>query len=211
MQRLTFVCTANVCRSPLMQFTLLEVIGDPAAASWAVTSRGTHAEAHTAMCDVSARMVAARLAGTGHASSVRSTRISKKHCSKQHLLIAATLIERSELASLHPPARAKTFTLREAIWLGEQEPSAREIAAAEQQVADGVDPLEAYANLLHWRRGTKTLPNSWDALHRIFGNPLDVPDAHAAGTRQHAATLRRTREYTERFANQMLGFLSALK
>jgi protein-tyrosine phosphatase len=162
-QSVLFVCAQNVCRSPLMaaafeeQFSA-ETDRESDEVEWVFGSAGTQAEPGKRSCRFAVDIVPA---ASGH----RSARLEADDLDAADLVIAASLVERALIAQLRPNVRTRTFTLREALLLGETSISA--------------GSLEEYAAGLDSRRGTLDLPSRrrlpWqrDAAH-----PLDVVDVH---------------------------------
>jgi protein-tyrosine-phosphatase len=181
-QSVLFVCAQNVCRSPLMAAAFEEEFaarGDtsPDGHDWVFGSAGTQAEPGRRSCRYAVDIV-------GAASGHRSVRLEADHLDAADLVIAASLAERALVAQLRPNARTRTFTLREALLLGERRISASSLAE--------------YAAALHSRRGTLDLPNRralpW---RRDASQPLDVidvhhfrPGAHRRGLEKAAADAR---------------------
>lgn len=169
-QSVLFVCAQNICRSPLMAAAFEEGFaagGDIASSGveWVVGSAGTQAEPGKRSCRVA---VDIEKGASGH----RSARLDADHLDAADLVIAASLAERALIAQLRPNARTRTFTLREALLLGERPVSATSLAE--------------YAVALDARRGTLDLPNRRPLLwRREAAHPLDVVDVHHFGPRAH--------------------------
>ena len=101
------VCTANICRSPLMQI-LLRAELDPAR--FEVASAGVQGWDRAPM-DTMAAMELMRL---GHsAAAFRSQRINSYLADSADLILTASRSHRSEVLSANPKALRRTFTLRE--------------------------------------------------------------------------------------------------
>jgi protein-tyrosine-phosphatase len=162
-QSVLFVCAQNVCRSPLMAAAFEEefaAAGDTESSEveWVFGSAGTQAEPGRRSCRYAVDIV-------GSASGHRSTRLDADHLDAADLVIAASLVERALIAQLRPNVRTRTFTLREALLLGERRVPASSLAE--------------YAAALDARRGTLDLPHRralpW---RRDTAHPLDVVDVH---------------------------------
>lgn len=158
-----FVCEQNICRSPLMAAAFegaLRAGGlpGPEGADWVVGSAGTQASPGRSACRFTLEI-------EPDAASHVSHRLEADDIDAAGLVIAASLEERSWIARLSTSSRTRTFTLREALLLGE-----RPVAAAS---------LVEYAAALDARRGTldlrgrRTFP--WG---RVASHPLDVVDVH---------------------------------
>lgn len=170
-----FVCAQNICRSPLMAAAFREVLRAEGelglgAPDWAVESVGTVASEGRRACRVAVEIVPA---AAGH----HSVRLEAEDLDVADLVIAASLEERSLIARLRPQSRARTFTLREAVLLGERRISAGSLA----EYAAGLDS----------RRGTLDLPAPSSLRWRRREDPLDVADVHQRGMRTHRKGLER--------------------
>lgn len=189
--RLIFVCEANICRSPLMEQALRARVD---AELWEITSAGTRVgPGDLPMCEVSAEIAAASGADIA-AAAHRSTAIDLDELQAADLVLTASRAERSVVAQLAPDARARTFTLREAVHLGADPLHPDELAAvAAFSAASPADDLATYAAALHRRRGFVTPPSTGRVL---FGkrrpHPFDIPDAHHGSAKEHRAMLERT-------------------
>lgn len=183
-----FVCAANVCRSPLMELVLRECLPE---VGWSVSSvgtdvsGGTHATVPTSMCPVSAQ-----IAGVEAGAHIARP-MTVEELDGSHLIITASRAERAAVATMAPPARSRTFTLREAIHLGALPPESEEWDAAEV-TGSCTTPVERYAAVLHRRRGLLAPPTSPRKLlrWRAAGDPLDIPDVHGSKPAVHRAVLR---------------------
>lgn len=207
-----FVCHANVCRSPMMEYEFRAALtGADMADHWEVASRGTSVLGQSAICSVCADV----LDSTDmlkHAHVPRGLTAAK--LVKQDMVVVATKAERASVAQASPLMRSRTFTLREAIHLGSTEvetESEREFIAGIRQ--DGHAKLRDYAMLLHGRRGlvAASRPSGrlpfFGKVHRT--DPLDIPDAHHSRMRSHRAMLRDLQSEIRIFHSQVSGFLSA--
>lgn len=158
-----FVCEQNICRSPLMAAAFEGALRAGGAlgadeAEWVVGSAGTQASARRSPCSYTVEI-------EPDASAHLSHRLDEDDVAAAGLVITASLAERSGVARLSARSRTRTFTLREALMLGE-----RPVVATS---------LAEYAAALDSRRGTlelsgrRTLP--WGRAER---HPLDVVDVH---------------------------------
>lgn len=101
------VCTANICRSPLIE-TLLRAELDPV--HFEVASAGTHGWDRKPMDS----MAAMELARLGHsAETFRSHAIDSYLIDSADLIVTATRAHRSDVLSHHPQALRRSFTLVE--------------------------------------------------------------------------------------------------
>ena len=124
------MCTANVCRSPLIARLLRDRLGVP------VTSAGSRAEAGRAACPVSSP-------GVDHAA----VPLEASHVRGASLVLGAAREHRSAAVALVPSAQAKSFTLlqaaRIATWLAQQGVSAPPALSASEHVGWWVEELDA--------------------------------------------------------------------
>lgn len=193
---LLFVCEANVCRSPLMELALRDVL---ASDEWEISSRGTQVSpGMSTMCSIGALMC-----GVG-VSAHTPVALTLEDIERSHLIITASRAERAAAAAMVPAVRWKVFTLREAIFLGERAPT------AEERGIDGLEEvrgprLEKYAAVLHRRRGLLDPPVRRRRLlpRRPRINPLDVPDVHSSRPAVHRAVLREVAAQVGLFGEQL--------
>lgn len=104
-----FVCTANICRSPLAQELLLMALGD-AAERFGVASAGTNAHDNMPM-DPAVAAELRRLGGDP--TGFRSRRLTDNNCEEADLILTATRDHRSQVLDQVPRALRRTFTLLE--------------------------------------------------------------------------------------------------
>lgn len=206
--RLVFVCEANVCRSPLMELVLRAHTDD---AHWHVSSAGAHAAPRgSRMCALSA--TAAAVAGDAATPDLvdahRATPLTAERVRAADLVLTATRVERAAVATMVPDARARAFTLREAVHLG-AEPM--DLAAPVRHAPDDeADGLARYAAALHARRGLAAAPHRGRGLlGRRRPHPFDTPDAHHGSVRGHRAMLAATADDVQRFLRQASDFLAS--
>lgn len=165
-----FVCEQNVCRSPLMAAAFDSALHDDGvpetgAVEWVVGSAGTQASPRRSACRY---VVAIEPEAAHHVSH----RLEVDDVEAAGLVIAASLEERSLIVQLDPLARSRTFTLREALLLGEEPVVATSLAE--------------YAAALASRRGTLDLrPRRGFSWFRAAHRPLDVVDVHMLSPKPH--------------------------
>ncbi|WP_337002656.1 MULTISPECIES: arsenate reductase/protein-tyrosine-phosphatase family protein [unclassified Microbacterium] len=165
-----FVCEQNVCRSPLMAAAFDDALHshglpETGAVEWVTGSAGTQASTRHSACRY---VVAIEPEAAHHVSH----RLEVDDVEAAGLVIAASLEERSLIVQLSPKARSRTFTLREALLLGEQPIAATSLAE--------------YAAALASRRGTLDLrPRRGFPWIRPVDRPLDVVDVHRLGPKPH--------------------------
>ena len=180
--RVLFVCAQNICRSPLMAAAFEDELGADAG-QWVVGSAGTEASPGRRACRYSVEVVVTAL---GHLS----TPLTMADLDAADLVIAASLAERSLIVRKSPNARSRTFTLREALLLGEHDVEAASLAG--------------YADVLDSRRGTLDLPTQRSLpWRRETGHPLDVVDVHHLGIRTHRRGLQKAATDTRTLARRL--------
>ena len=112
-----FVCTGNVCRSPVAELVarrlLADKLGPEEAARFAVSSAGTSAAVGEPMDPLSrAELADVGLVGD-EASSFRSRPVTAEAIQAADLILTADRNHRSTVVQLAPGALGKTFCLRE--------------------------------------------------------------------------------------------------
>ncbi|HWV49420.1 MAG TPA: hypothetical protein VN035_08185 [Microbacterium sp.] len=170
-QRLLLVCHANVCRSRVMQWTLGSLVSADAVT---LASAGTHALRPDPICDVALDVLGDDVPPANRTSG--AVQLTAEAIDGADLIITATKHQRGEIALMSHDARDRTFTLREALLLGDLEgPSGPAHAGSD---------LRAYAALLHGRRGRLQFAPA-SKLRRTAADPLDHVDVHQERGRSH--------------------------
>lgn len=198
-----FVCTANVCRSPLMQYTFLSAAPDPG--EWSVASAGVAAREGAPMCGIARALVRSeqeRCSADAH----RSAPLDDAGL-QTDLVIAASRAERAALAQRSPEARWRVFTLSEAVLLGRYVETLEPCDATQPGTAD------QYAQLLDAQRGMLVIPRP-QRQRRVLGlgeraHPLDIPDGHRRRRRAHTGALKRVRAEAAELSSQLASFRGA--
>ncbi|WP_347756887.1 hypothetical protein [Agrococcus sp. ProA11] len=177
------VCTANVCRSPMAEFALRRGFGQRAGLDGvAVASAGVRvAEERSACAEVIAFRDEPAWAQMG--SKHRARALEPSMIRAAALVVTATREQRSSVVAAAPEMRGVVFTLREALWLGndyergDSTPAPRAVAAFREHIHGmrGLRPLPTQARRRFWRAGP---------------DPLDIPDGHGGGARDHHAAMR---------------------
>lgn len=195
-----FVCSANVCRSPLMKYTFLDAVPD--AAAWSVSSAGVAASEGNGACEAALPFIRSdelyEQALTHHATQLDDLSL------RADLVIVASRAERAIIAQHSPELRWRVFTLSEAVYLGR--------SAAEPCDGTETRPVTAseYAQLLDSQRGMLVLPKIRGQHRYLSGaeqpHPLDVPDAHHLRRRAHTRLFKRVRNETAELAAHLSGF-----
>ncbi len=161
-----FVCTGNICRSPLAERLFRATFNAPGVV---FASAGVEAMVGDGM-PVEARRVARHLGADPHGHAARQ--LTPTQLADAGLVVAMSRRHRSEIARMFPRAARYTFTLRELARL------AASLAADETVVARAggsvPDGLRAAVDLLASRRGyLEPLSNLADD---------DIPDPYLRGT-----------------------------
>lgn len=175
--RILTVCTANICRSPAAA-TLIRR-GAPATIS--VASAGVAATSGRPACDLATALVGGEV--PDHASAL----VTATDLAAADLILALDRGHRSELASLAPRTRPKTFTLRQAAVLsdavGQAVSAGRPIEGAPPLPADSVGRLRWWVAEMDAARGLIPLAETMPTPFPV--DPLDVPDPHVVGYQYH--------------------------
>jgi protein-tyrosine phosphatase len=165
--RILVVCTANICRSPSVQRLLIDALSeDPACAGIEVRSAGTQAIAGAHGCTLAPALA-------GHAEEHRSTPLTTELVEWADLILTAARDHRSGVVTMVPPARTRTFTVRQAAriadWLDEAGmlDAARQRAASPDGWSDRIPPGDP-------RRDVLPLPQD---LHARWGWLVEELDA----------------------------------
>ncbi|MFF5174500.1 low molecular weight phosphatase family protein [Micromonospora sp. NPDC000089] len=105
--RLLIVCHANMCRSPMAEYLLRQLLGDRPIV---VASAGTHAVPGHPMHPYAAEIAA----GTGaDPAAFVSRELRPEHLAEADLVLTATRRQRSICTALAPAALHRTFTLHQ--------------------------------------------------------------------------------------------------
>ncbi|SCF21642.1 protein-tyrosine phosphatase [Micromonospora viridifaciens] len=158
--RVLFVCHANMCRSPMAEYVARRLLADLPVT---VTSAGTDAVDGAPMHPYAAE-VAAR---SGADPAVfRTRRLRPEHLTGAALVLTATRRQRSVCTALAPAALHRTFTLRQ---------FGRLAAAAEPSRRSGRSPLRAAVEAAARARGRlqPAAPSADDLSDPIGGSPAD--------------------------------------
>lgn len=203
------VCAANVCRSPL----IAGVLATEAAGSdvnLRVTSAGTDVNRASRMCSIGLELMSDDAEALRRANKHAAQQVTRSMVTDHELILTAARTERSAIAKLDPAARARTFTVKEAVLLGGAPSTSTERRQLAEASAAGRDVLAAYTELLNGRRGRVLIPDEPRRLPWSHPeNPLDVRDVHASRSRHHRSNLHALRALTKQFADQLRSFKSA--
>ena len=112
-RRLLFVCTGNICRSPMGRF-LAERLARDAGLPWSAASAGVAAEVGEPMTSGAARALAARgVTGVRHEGRA----LDESALAAADVVYAMTRAHRDEIVARFPAHAAKVSVLREAAGL----------------------------------------------------------------------------------------------
>lgn len=171
--RVVTVCTANICRSPLLAVRLARGLAD-LAVPVDVESRGTAAVVGAPRCGASA-------AHTGDAPTAHRAAQVEPWDLDADLVLALARDHRAELARLRPAARPHTFTLEQAAVLATVVAATVE-AGSLPEGAPPLPPADDPAARVRW------LVAELDAARgTVPVDQEDVPDPHVPGGPSHEA------------------------
>jgi protein-tyrosine phosphatase len=128
--RVLFVCTGNVCRSPLaerLSVAYLDAVLGPAAAAISVESAGTNAVVGRGMHPYSADALASL---GGNAAGFVARQLTEEIASRADLVLALTREHRHAVLKRSPRGLARTFTVLEAADLAAMVPSVDDLPGA---------------------------------------------------------------------------------
>lgn len=149
-----------------------------------VSSAGTDAS-RSEICSFVADLVSESPQGGKFAKKHRARSVSQNLVANQGLIIAASRTQRTLLAKLDPSARARTFTLREALTLAE---------GLDASAAPGdEDVARRFAAALSARRGL-VMPRKRPRFLRAGSDPLDIVDVHQYPDKRHRRALPEIRD-----------------
>jgi len=188
-----FVCTANVCRSPLGASAFADAWGVAGGVEVRVESAGVDADVGSAQCPVSVD-VSPHMSGAE--SSHRARQLDADDLSAAAIVLALDRTQSAFAARLLPQCRPRLFTLVQAANLAER--VVGELGAG--PLPPDVPPRSAHlGDQLSW------LVIQMDAsrwmLAGIPADELDLPDTHGAA--DHAQPLREVRETAIRLADSI--------
>jgi len=192
------VCTANVCRSPLTEFLLQDLLRNTQGfESVAVGSVGNRPMRGVRMCDVAASGIEGPEA-EAFVHAHKSLSATQSRLRKAPLILTASRSNRAAIAHILPQARSRTFTLKEAIALGEGFTLGGE---------SGPEAVKAFARYLESRRGV-VAPVAPSGIRRWFApstDPWSIVDGHNLGAKQHARTIAEVHSVVRTLGTLMTG------
>jgi protein-tyrosine-phosphatase len=126
--RILFICTGNLCRSPMAEALMRAELEDRGCELVEVTSAGTWAsDGYGATGDAIEVLSAYGIELAGH----RSRAVEAAHVEAADLVVAMTSVHLREIERLDPRARAKTLLLKEIVeiaWEGDASDMAGRLA-----------------------------------------------------------------------------------
>jgi len=140
-----FVCTGNVCRSPLAELLLREAINAP---SIHTLSAGTQALVGHQMPEIQQEL--ATELGVESPENHRAQQLTSQHVESADLILGMERQHRSEAVKLSPRALRRTFTLRELARIADMVP---EEDLAFEEETDLVDNMRALVEAAAVNRG----------------------------------------------------------
>lgn len=179
-------CVANVCRSPLAEFILQEAFESADRFDTVrVASAGTTPQRGRRICEL-VRTSSGGPGWTDFAERHRARAVTSYKIAGAKLILTASVGGRAAIAAMDASARSRTFTLREAAWLG---------AGFDAGDLSGSQVVEAFAAYVHGRRGLVPLPPVKRSLpwRREFADPWSIVDGHNLDDRAHRSTLAAVR------------------
>lgn len=195
-------CTANICRSPRAAFVLAQRLRETGCGNrFTVVSAGTLARSGYPICAHSALGITESDDGARFADSHASQRVSPQLTDTADLILVPDTENRTRIALASPPARRRTFTMREADRiLGDL-------------LSDGVGSLPDLATLMHERRAEAAVmapTRHWFSVRpRNQAESLDIPDGHNLGPRQHRRTLDEVTVRADSLGSRLVRFPTA--
>jgi protein-tyrosine-phosphatase len=108
--RVLFVCTANICRSPVMELVARDLAGDPEESGVEFRSAGTHGrDGHEINADMTPTLPATLAPDVTDA--FRSRYLSRAVLAEADLILTAESTHRQHILDDHPQLHRKVFTL----------------------------------------------------------------------------------------------------
>ena len=192
------VCTANVCRSPLAEFVMQDTFRRMRGFDLVtVGSVGIRPPRNGRICELVASTLPESPEWTEFTESHHSLRATVTRLNQASLILTASRPNRAAVARIAPGVRTRTFTLREALMLGEGYDRPTGVS--------GLDGVLAFAEYLNARRGV-VAPQVPTGIRKWFapkGDPLSIVDGHNMGSREHHHTIKQVREVTTAIADLM--------
>lgn len=185
---ITLVCEANICRSPHLAELLRERLH--LRHGMLVLDAGTHARVGAPACPT---MSAALDLSESAIAEHRATQFTAELAARSDLILAAGVPERRRAAEIAPEARAKTFTVIEAVRLAR---------ALEHGSPRTCSDLRGFvADLQSQRKRSAANDDRWH-VHRARERTDSVRDPHRTRARH-----TKVAEQLERLADDLAQFL----
>ena len=192
------VCTANVCRSPMAEFTLRRAFaGVPGFHDIAVASAGVAPATGSAVCsDVRAFHPGAEWEELS--AQHRPRALDADAIAGAWLVLVASRGIRASVVAAAPAHRRHVFTLREAVWLG--------TGFVGDRAVTGPAAVAAFWRHIDGSRGLRRLPapERRAPWQRRAHDPLDIADGHNA---RSASAHRETVRMVDRTARELAALI----
>lgn len=193
------VCAANVCRSPMAEFTMRRHFSRIEGLRWlTVRSAGIRAATRMSVCgDVARFIVDDAWAHLADAHRPRSLEVEDLR--RSGLILTASRGIRASVVAAAPERRHTVFTLREAVWLGE--------GYGADLHRDAEAAVSSFQQHLDSMRGLRQVPRAPRRLlwRRESRDPFDIQDGHNLRDPAHQETLRTVEEAASEIAELILG------
>lgn len=200
--RLLFVCTGNVCRSPLAQHLWLGRYDTP---DLEISSAGTRALVGAAMPDATQRAALPYVPDGARLDAHRGAQLTAQHVVDADLVIGLAREHRADAVRLVPSAHRKTLTLRELARLssGLLDSGALDELAQQRSASSGptslAERLRGFATVALAERGMGDPPD--DPRDDDVLDPYGAPDSvHERSAAQIVAASDRIAEALTRAA-----------
>ena len=199
--RILVVCTANICRSPLAELHLREVLTSGPYASARITSAGVRGLEGEAMC-ATARQA---LDDPEHGGRHIAREVSRDLVDDADLVLTMEKEQRGAIARLAPGQQGKVFTLREAVAMIE---AIRADGEVPDEVPELVERMRALRGVVR-----PPVPEAPPAPRfRLFrrhvpdvpDDGLSVEDGHNVDTAAHLRTAEEVRALSTRIGEALL-------
>lgn len=171
---------ADVCRAPIVEFTLRQAFKDAAwLGSVRMISRGLEAQPGAALCETAAVRLGSTRVAIGFYGLHRATELQPGDVADAGLILTAERDQRAAVARLAPGSQARIFTLKEARVLAA-------VLSDRMRRGEAKPPVDlaALTSGLHATRGSIPViepPVTTNAFHwRRAGtqDPLSIADGH---------------------------------